>query len=282
MKRIPLERILAAIFLCSASSIYYGKAQAAKLLRTWDHVASSVCLSRDGKTMMTVGENVILVWNVQDGRVQQAISRPKLGFDSAALSPNGMIVVSCGSIYLDAKRKTSRLSGVIQFWDAKSGTLVKTLREQFKSGFGVCFSSTGDLIAAGTDKGELKLLSVRSGKVLRVFKGRSSIGHAAFSPDGKLVTATTSDEAEDDAGIYNINNQVRVWNISSGKKVRTFSILKDESLRLWSDDKYAKLSLVTEGRPVECAPILLQTVKIGFSRSLHLGLAADRGLGLSL
>ncbi|WZF20529.1 DUF4082 domain-containing protein [Nostoc sp. UHCC 0302] len=71
----------------------------------------------------------------------------------------------------------------------------------------VTFSPKGDTLASGTEKGQIALIDVKSGKVARTIKTDTdtAIAGIAYTPDGKLTSVST-------------DTKVRRWNMASGKQ----------------------------------------------------------------
>jgi WD40 repeat protein len=84
----------------------------------------------------------------------------------------------------------------------------------------VAFRPQGDLLVAGTERGELRFWHAVSGTPLQTFGGHTDwVRSVAFSPDGRTVVSGSDDQT------------VRVWEMSSGICLTT---LQGHTNRVWS------------------------------------------------
>src|SRR5205085_1244043 len=81
--------------------------------------------------------------------------------------------------------------------------------DAFRSVLSVALNSNGELLAAGTISGEIRLWYAASGTPLSTFWGHIDwVYSVAFSPDGKLLASGGEDQT------------VRLWEVSSGQCLR--------------------------------------------------------------
>jgi len=71
----------------------------------------------------------------------------------------------------------------------------------------VAFSQQGDLLAAGSDDGKVRIWRVSDWKVLHVIDNGYQVTTVAFSPDGQILAVGLS------------SGFIRLWNIQSGKAI---------------------------------------------------------------
>ncbi|MBK8000471.1 MAG: protein kinase [Verrucomicrobia bacterium] len=127
-----------------------------------------------------VGE--IKVWDALDGRLVAHLSPNEGLIDDIACSPDGQWIV------------TAHQSGSVVVYDMRTWELFKTLRGHLTGVHGVVFSADGLRMATGSNGREaVKLWDTTMWQELATLPGRGSLFRTVqFSPDGSVVTATSS------------------------------------------------------------------------------------------
>ncbi|MEX2138313.1 MAG: WD40 repeat domain-containing protein [Pirellulales bacterium] len=119
---------------------------------------------------------------------------PATSVDSVAVSPDGSLVATAAG------------EGGVRLYDAKTGTLVRTIGDIGDRD--VVFSPDGrTLTAAGFHMDKLvKVVDVHTGKRMPALAGQTEweADATAFSPDGKLLASTGTDK------------QILVWDLATG------------------------------------------------------------------
>lgn len=166
--------------------------------------------SPDGRTLATGAENASLYfWDVQSGRRLPGLERALSSVYAIAYSPDGRLFAT----------GTSQLVGV-SLWDARSGKLVRTLKEPYPKSkgehvFDFAFTPGGKTLYVPLDK-QMQVWDVASGQLKRKVKvpgGACGCGWV-LSPDGKHVAAahaTWKGQAESPSKMV-----LYVWNLQSG------------------------------------------------------------------
>lgn len=176
---------------------------------------SLLTFSPDGKTLATGGENCGLnFWDTHNGKEKRVLPRRLDSTYEIGYSPNGRLFAT----------GTSRLIGV-QLWDARSGKLVRTLKEPYPASkgahvFDFDFSPDGRTLAAVTSRGEIQLWEVGTGKLRRKFTGVGKQYTVTFSPDGNTF-ASASPLHKDKDNFIN-KTIVRLWDVRNGNLKRSW------------------------------------------------------------
>ncbi len=155
----------------------------------------------------------IRLWDVENGkqilaRKQKPLSRGQTLFFSAALSPDGKLLVVSGEsnrahlVDIATGKEIRQIEGPNPAPHLKPG-FSRTMTEAV---YWFAFSPDGGLVAA-TGKDSVCMWDVRSGKLRYAIKG--SHGRLAFSPDGKYLAC--GDEGA-----------IRLFVAADGKEVRRF------------------------------------------------------------
>jgi WD40 repeat protein len=96
------------------------------------------------------------------------------------------------AIHPDNKTLASGNWDNVTLWDIHSGERLALLRGFGRYVYGIGFSKDGQLLAAGTDDGNLQIWDVAKRRLLYALRiGYGDVSNPAFSPDGQLVAAGT-------------------------------------------------------------------------------------------
>lgn len=190
-------------------------AKTEQLLQTFkghSNFVRCIAYSRDGKQLATGSyDRTVRLWNVSTGKRHQILSGHSDAAESIAFSPDGKYILS------------GDMRNTIRLWETKTGKLVRTFsdinsEDTFMGGVSnVAFSPDGKLIA-GAGGFSSHLWDAKTGEHLQVLSGprTSYTGHGGpwvlFSPDpdDRIVASACM-------GI------IQLWNLDTGKLVRTFS-----------------------------------------------------------
>jgi transcriptional regulator with XRE-family HTH domain len=105
--------------------------------------------------------------------------------------------------------------------------------DTFGSIYSVAFSPNGNLLAAGTANGEIRLWNIASGTTLPACQGHASwVRSIAFSPDGSTIASGSEDQT------------LRLWDINTGQ---CFKILQGHTGWIWSVAFSPKRSMLASG-----------------------------------
>ncbi|MEK8103921.1 hypothetical protein NKG94_00325 [Micromonospora sp. M12] len=150
--------------------------RATAILSGHDRGVTQVVFSPDGRTLASVNENAVWLWDVASGAVRTVLTDHAGSVGEVAFSPDGATLASTG-----AEDRTIRL------WDVSSGHPHRVL--EGPTGVGrVAFSPDGrTLVGAGS--GTVRLWDVASGTAGRILAGDVEVSDLAVSPDnGALAT----------------------------------------------------------------------------------------------
>lgn len=145
----------------------------------------SVCFSRDGRSIMTGGDdNEIKCWSVQECTVEARLTGHTSHIIALCVSPDGSSLTS-GSI-----------DGTVRLWSIKSRACLSEISAQEMSiaPLSALFSPDGRLFAAVMSTGKLFVWDTKTGALVEGFQqSESKIHSVAFSAKGdQLVSASDS------------------------------------------------------------------------------------------
>jgi WD40 repeat protein len=172
-------------------------ANSGEVQKTYPVIASTI--SPDGRWMVSSDENGgshAVLWNLGDGKRTHDFP-PNAG--RVVFRPDGEeVAITHGN------------SNAIDFVSTASGEITKSLPG---GGYGLgvaAYSADGKLLAAGSyDYGTIKVWDLGAMREQVTLYGQSPVQSVAFSPDGKLLAATSG--------------ELRVWDVSNGHEVVTLT-----------------------------------------------------------
>jgi WD40 repeat protein len=180
-----------------------------------DAAAQSAALTPEGGLIATVGglDGGVKVLDLKTGALRREQPAHMEWVMSVAFSPDGKrLAIGGGNLY----------HGDVAVVDAAIGE-----RLWVEKDFGrhhqvsLAFSPDGKLLGAACPDGPAKLFDAGTGKLIRALEAPGVTG-IAFSPDGKTLAGACLDELRlDDA-----QSEVRLWDVSSGKLLRTLPGLR--------------------------------------------------------
>ncbi len=210
-----------------------------KVLASKTGAQADASLSREGLfvTASTGKEGLVRVWNYE----QSLGTLPREGIRSAALSPNGRLVVIVYrsdkpvTLWDHTRDRLIDLSGhtkviysadfnrsgnlvvtasadkTARVWDTATGAPVRELKGHSDEVNRAVFSPKGDMIATTGDDNAARIWKWPEGKALVLRGHNGPVYDAKFSSDGRfLLTASTDGNA-------------KIWNTATGESIETFS-----------------------------------------------------------
>ena len=134
-------------------------------------------------------------------------------------------------------------SGVIRIWDTSTWTLERTMDRGSRL-YSIAISPDGRILATGGNE-RIVLWDFQAGTILRVLNQKSAAA-LAFSPDGRALVSG------------NFDKNVVVWDVASGRQLRTFDPHTDSVFGVsFSPDGNTLATIGSEGvlRLWEAAPL---------------------------
>lgn len=159
-------------------------------------VIASLAFSPDGKIIAGASaDHYITLWEVSSGKRLGQLEGHRGSINSLAFSPNGRTLAS-GS-YKEVK-----------LWDLETHKELRTLPGHFNNVNTIVFSPDGRMLASDSFS-ELYVWDTASGAKLQTIRANNN-RICTFSADGKTVFSGT------------ITNEIKEWEVSTGKELRTF------------------------------------------------------------
>ena len=177
----------------------------------------AVVFSPNGQTLASCARNMIRLWDVHTAEHKITLQGHASHINSIAFSPDGKILAS-GSGFWDDNDKTIRL------WDTKTGEHRATMKWAITS---LAFSPNSTILASASSDTTIQLWQVETGKRMQTLKAYPDnvnmddivIYGIAFSPDGKYLVSANKDRFAS----RNVSYLIYVWDVESGKRVKTLT-----------------------------------------------------------
>ncbi len=169
---------------------------------------SSVAFSPDGsKAFSGSWDETAKSWNLSTGELLRTFEGHAHAVLSVAVSPDGARLLVGGGDIFDSGQK-------MEMWDANTGSLVHAFDKGSQTGDRIEFSPDGRQFASvALNRQTIDLWDVTKAAIVRTFTvpNPSAVVSAAFSPDGKQLMSSSSD------------NAMRLWDSESGNPPRIFN-----------------------------------------------------------
>ena len=202
-----------------------------------------MCYSPDGAYIANKSSGVIMIWEVETGRLLKTLTEYPVDLRGLSFSPDGKYLAIASSptiriwevktgkciktltgytdsiltlIYSpDGKYLVSaHLDAIIKIWEVKTGECIKTLTGHTDYIEAVAYSSDGKYVASGSSDKTIKLWEVATGECIKTLTVHEDVGrpfYVGFAPDNKYIASGYS------------NVIIKIWDIETGKCIKTLS-----------------------------------------------------------
>ena len=205
---------------------------------TFDNVSSGT----GGNTVATIRDTSVGLWDVTTGTLRATFREPQGPLvpglnglvpawhrrcNDVSFSPDGSTlatgsgvftpeIVIDGGFTITSGQGHKDKNGAVRLWDATTGQLKFTLKEDITDVNSVRFSSDGQLLASGGQDGWIHVWDVATRSLLNTFRNHSDEGpvdvySVSFSPNGQILAAGDS-------------GSVSFWDVSTDLLLKTHKL----------------------------------------------------------
>lgn len=158
----------------------------------------SMVISSNGKLLATAGDELIRVWNLENGELITTLKGHLASVSSLAINEEGDLLVSA------SRDKT------LYMWRLPSGQLIQTFSAHVMSAWCVDMTKDSITIASGSYQ-EVRLWQYPTGKLLHHLRGhKREVDCLCISHDDSLLAS----------GGGSKDNSVRLWELPSGQLIK--------------------------------------------------------------
>ncbi|MHC4645217.1 MAG: WD40 repeat domain-containing protein [Planctomycetota bacterium] len=170
--------------------------------------------SADGKSLASAGsDRAVVVWDVSTGKTRHRLVGHLNTVSTIALSRDGKLIAS-----------GSRMNGQVIIWDAINGAKKRELPRSSVV-HAVAFSPDANNLATVSHRG-IHIWNVDMGIERRSFQEKNAFW-VEFAPDGQTVVSASGRDT----------SWIRLWDLRTGKELRSFEWTKIRSAALSPDGK---------------------------------------------
>ena len=161
--------------------------------------APPIAFSANGKTLATVFENTVKLWDVATGKAHTQFLENTGRVSSVAFSPDGKAMV------LGSKDRTVKL------WNLATTGPARTVGVHHDAVYSVAYSPNGQTVASGSADGTVRLWDVTTAPNPTTLPHEGAVTSVAFCPDSKTLIS----------GGY---CPTRLWDVATGRERTTLPI----------------------------------------------------------
>jgi WD40 repeat protein len=255
-QRATLTNLLTMFKKCSKHPPKGKLIRGVNILKGHTLAIESMILSPNGKLLISAGDDIIRVWDLDKGELLNSLKGHLKSVTSLSISDDGLLLAS------GSRDKT------VSMWRLPEGNLLGNLSSSVASIWCLGMSGDGKLVVSGSYQ-ELRLWQYPSGKLINTLRGhKREVECLTLSRDGSLLVTGGGDN----------DNTIRLWQLPQGTHLATLTghtkgitavaispdntvlatASKDSTVRLWNLPRGEELAVLEQHTDVvRCLAISL-------------------------
>jgi WD40 repeat protein len=185
---------------------------------------TSLHFTPDGNTLVSASaDSTVKIWNLQSGTLRHTLVGHEGRVNSVHVTPDGKYTITGGSDRL------------IKIWDLQSGSELQTLRGHTNAVNQLEITGDGKFIVSASEDKTIKIWDLPTGQLRQTLEGHTSgVKVVSVSPNNRILASGG-------------NDQIIVWNVATGQRVRALPGSKSTRSLTFSKDGEYLLSTHADG-----------------------------------
>jgi WD40 repeat protein len=227
----------------------------------------AIALSPDGLWLASGGQSGAFLWELSDGQVRHRLEAHEVPVTALAFSPDSALLL------------TGARDGSVRLWSVEGGRELHSFHPHRREVSSLAWAPDGSMWVSASHDNYARVWSHPEGNLVRSLMSPGEFFNAAlFTQDAaRLITADTA-----------ITNNVALWELSSGDRIRSFGehsgpvrklvMLTDNRLATGGDDATVRIWNVATGerqQTLEGLTLIINGLAEGLSPDTLIGASLD-------
>ncbi|WP_373479871.1 WD40 repeat domain-containing protein [Geminocystis sp.] len=204
----------------------------------------AIVVTPDGKTLISVGDDIIRLWDINEGKLIHGLKGHLKGVTSICLSKDGKILAS------GSRDKT------ISIWRLPDGNLISNLSANVASVWSLAMTGDGKMIASGSYQ-EVRLWQYPPGKLYKNLRGHQREVEKVIISDDDTLLISAGGKKDNSIRVYSLpigdhkytltGHDDGIWDLAISPDNQILaSASQDHTIKLWSLSKVTEIATLKD------------------------------------